>query len=286
MIYLLRIIVIILVGSFQFQATAQINRVFNPSFEQISQCPNSNWQAYYADGWSGLDTSYFGAGGNCNPYLLSSCSSNFGIPSSFSGLIYQYPHSGGSMMAFQYYSFDTLSNIDTRMFLHGKIIGLAPNKSYCIKYYIVLNNASRYGCNNQSVYLDDGSVCSADSCLLPRTWVTPQITNQIIIGDTLNWTKLEGVFNASGNEHFINFGNFADHTQTQVMLINASAQAYAADYILDDVSVIDYNLPAFAGTDAMIANGDSVYLGRPNEIGPECRWWATNTICIAAKNMW
>jgi hypothetical protein len=129
----------------------------------------------------------------------------------------------------------------------------------------------------QSIYLDNGTVCSNDSCLTPRNWVIPQLVNQTIIIDTLNWQKIEGAFTATGNERFINIGNFASHSQTQVLIVGSNLSEQTSDYFIDDVSVVDHNLPAFAGTDALITTGDSVYLGRPNEIGPECRWWANGT---------
>jgi hypothetical protein len=48
-----------------------------------------------------------------------------------------------------------------------------------------------------------------------------------------------------------------------------------AYYYIDDVSVIDISTPAFAGNDTVIIKGDSVYLGRPSEIGLDeaCVWF-------------
>jgi hypothetical protein len=193
---------------------------------------------------------------------------------------YQVPKTGNAFIGYMvlYVDSSTQTTYDIREYVQGRLYKkLDTNETYCVKYYIVSFDTTSLRCNNQAAYLDDGSIDGGNNdCLNPITNVSPQLNNTLVITDDDNWTKIEGTITASGNERFITFGNFKSYLNTLFVNLGVSQENYA-DYAIDDVSVIDYNLPAFAGTDALIATGDSVYLGRPNEIGPECRWWANGT---------
>jgi hypothetical protein len=106
--------------------------------------------------------------------------------------------------------------------------------------------------------------------------VTPQVQNDptVFMKDTFNWIRIQGAFIASGNENTITLGNFVDSATVQFQLFNSNG-SLAPYYLIDDVSLISIDLPAYAGRDTSIAHGDSTYIGRPNEVGlnDDCVWY-------------
>ena len=259
-------------------AYSQTNLVLNPSFEDTVHCPFNNNMISYAMNWSGIDTAASALFSNCNPeYFNSSCGI---ILTSVQPYFHQNARTGSGMVGSIFLSFDSVLLNDNRNYMQGKLSQpLQGGKHYCVKYYVVaLDTASHYFNNKQAAYLDDGGIDSVINCSAPIPNLQPQLVNSTIITDTANWVKLEGSFVAIGNETRITIGNFSPYTQTNYIVQNIPSPLEGVSYYgVDDVSVIENNLPAFAGTDALIASGDSVYLGRPNEIGPECRWWANGT---------
>ena len=52
------------------------------------------------------------------------------------------------------------------------------------------------------------------------------------------------------------------------------------------MSVIDFNLPAYAGPDKNITLGDSAFIGRPPEVGLECVWSTGTTTVGTGGGLW
>ena len=262
---------------------SQINLVLNPSFEDTSACPFTNNQIYFARHWNSLDsTSNFID--NCKPDYYNTCSSNFGLP--HSPIFYQNPKSGNALVHINTYTYDTLSNNDFRDYARGLLVSnLTSNKMYCGKFYINMMAISYFATNKIGAYLDNGTLDSNTSCS-PLNFVNAQIINNNVISDTTNWVKVENAFVANGTERYITLGCFKNRFNLQAVPFNNQSPYIGSFYLIDDVSVIDYNLPAFAGNDASIAIGDSVYLGRPNEIGPECRWLKNGLVVDSNLGFW
>jgi hypothetical protein len=141
----------------------------------------------------------------------------------------------------------------------GRLIApLTAGRTYCVTLYANLCEGADYAVKNIEVYLDDGSVITGgqlgDSCFAPRTWVVPQVSAQMVITDTANWVKIQGSFIANGTERFITIGNFKDkaHTTYQIrqptITINPTSPNYTADYLIDDISVMESSLLAYAGS--------------------------------------
>jgi hypothetical protein len=270
-----KIILLTIFALYHTLLCAQVNHVLNTSFEDFSSCPFMVDQITFADHWSSIDTS--GNASLCTPQYYNACSVNMGVPLGLGN--YQNAKTGAAFVSIGMSIVDsTTSTIyDGREYLQGRLSNiLKQDSSYCVKYFIISVDSSYLRCNNQGVYFDDGSVDAVQSdCLYPLDNILPQIENHSIIIDNNNWQKLESILVANGTESYLTFGNFKSYLFTNYSTVNTNTSFYSsATYLIEDVSVIEYNLPAFAGTDALIANGDSVYLGRPNEIGPECRWWA------------
>ena len=262
---------------------SQVNLVTDPSFEIFSSCPNSELQIELSSGW---DTLRNGGGGL--PALLTKCCQylngcsvpyNLGFHQGF-----QYPRtdsSYGSWGVYQNSSFIAREYIQNK--LNQKLIA---GKSYCLKYYINLNNVSEYAIDQIGAYFDDGTI----SC---PPWgistVVPQIITPVGIyyNDTLNWVQISGVYTANGSEQYLTLGNFKTNANTDTLNFNPSAPRLIAEYNIDDVSLISTDVTAWAHNDTTICAGDSLMLGRIPEIGLDCIWTDTVGHVLGNKaNLW
>jgi gliding motility-associated-like protein len=174
---------------------AQVNLVPNPSFEYNTACPSWFSQISYAYPWAmpSMGTS---------DYFNSCTSGIMGVPLNTDG--YQKARTGnayaGGLMTsgFREYISSSLSS------------ALVKDKYYCIEFYINLADSS-FPMPSDSVsvgmYLSNDSVYNSTVGILPYT---PQIFNPIIqnINDTINWTKISGLYQALGGESYITIGNF------------------------------------------------------------------------------
>ena len=155
---------------------------------------------------------------------------------------------------------------------------LTQGKTYCVTFYVALSNQSTHGIDAIGAYFGDNSLDTITKCNIPITYLTPQIYNPAlnVITDTLNWTAITGTFVANGIEQYMVIGNFKSDANTNTTLTNTlNFPANFADYYLDDVSVIDIDLPAYAGPDKRCIPGDSVFIGREPDVGIDdaCTWY-------------
>jgi hypothetical protein len=165
----------------------------------------------------------------------------------------------------------------TRDYLQGRLFkNLTAGKSYCVSFYVSLTECSHHAIKELGAYLDNGSIDTVQDCGIVQTRYVPQIVNTgTILSDTANWVKIQGSFIANGTERFITISNFKDnaHTTYTATPVNAfQGNCHGTYYFIDDVSVIESDLPADAGPNRHIGNGDSTYIGRPKEVGLECSW--------------
>jgi hypothetical protein len=69
----------------------------------------------------------------------------------------------------------------------------------------------------------------------------PQVENPQgnILTDSLNWTKISGIFTAQGGENYLTIGNFKDSTNTTIIDADSGNGEYNnAYYYIDKVSLI------------------------------------------------
>src|SRR5690606_33931533 len=108
--------------------------------------------------------------------------------------------------------------------------------------------------------------------------LNPQVGNPVgnIIQDTLGWTLIQGKYTAIGSEKYILIGNFRSDSGTNKVFVNPThSPAEFAQYLIDYVSIIESDLPAFAGRDTFCFAGDSVFIGREPDVGIDeaCVWY-------------
>jgi len=261
----------------------QINLVNNPSFELISSCPSSGDQIYLAISW---DTPIGGGGGN--PELFHECCTEpfiCGVPLNSGFTSFQYAQSGVA-----YAGIDAILSWhgnNWREYIQSKLLtGLTANNSYCVKFYVSLSDQSRAYITHLGAYFDDGSVTPT----LPNgiANVIPQVVNTVqVLNDTINWMKIESSFKATGNEEYITIGNFYSISESGIGFFG-NPSYWGAYYYIDDVSVIDVSLPAYAGNDTLIQHGDSIFIGRQPEIGldEDCIWFVNGQPIDTVAGLW
>ena len=165
---------------------AQVNYVLNPSFEQYSQCPYDLDQVAFANYWNSIDTSWHWGEAlfrepRCLPEYCNACSSHLEASVPANEYFYQYPRSGNGMVqTFMIANPATwVGSTTIHDYLQGRINGpLQAGKSYCVTFYVNLEEFSGYAINNIGAYLDDGSIdVGQDSvgCTQAQTAFTPQV---------------------------------------------------------------------------------------------------------------
>ena len=245
------------------------NYVNNGGFEEVVTPPG-----YLPKFWGATDTTkLFGE-------LLSKTIAPIRVPWSSFG--YQWPrHGNNQWIGLQYCP---TCNGNFRTYPRNRLKQVLVNgKTYCVKFYVNLSNQSTHGIDAIGAFFSNSDLDTIKNCNAPITYLMPQIQNLTnnIITDTLNWVVITGTFVANGTEKYMVIGNFKSNLNTNKVLVNpANLPANAADYLIDDVSCIDVDLPAHAGSDVSFIPGDSVFIGRQPDIGIDeaCQWYKLPTI--------
>lgn len=191
---------------------------------------------------------------------------------------YQFPRTGNKFAASQFYCSPNFCPLSDRLYPRNVLKKpLKPNTAYCAGYFVVNTNNCVVGIDSYGIYFGGNSIDTISTCLKPITYLTPQVqyTNGII-SDTLKWTAVTGSFVAAGGEKYMVLGNFKSNSLTNTTIINpTNLPTLSTDVLIDDVSLIELDLLAFAGRDTSVAPGDSVFLGRIPEPGLDelCIWY-------------
>ncbi len=269
----------LVICSLPFAGQAQLNLVYNSGFEQYTNCPSTLDEVKYATFWNGIDTSWRPGMADsldpqCLPDYVNVCSSMSCCSEPHNGHFYQYPHSGSGMMQVLMFYDDTFPLVrNARDYLQGRLRStLIAGQSYCVTFYTVMDNGAGYAINHIGAYLDDGIMDTTVMCGQPQTTHTPQILDTTIIADTFNWIKIQGSFISNGTEKFITIGNFFDTGHTAH--IRRISGEHLSPYLIDDISVIASNAPAYAGPDQTITAGCYTNIGVDSSgDGMPCYWY-------------
>ncbi len=245
-----------------------VNYIGNGSFEEVetnTSIPSFRTVKF----WAATDSlKFYGE-------LLSSKILPIKVPSS--SYTYQLPRTGNNHLIAQ--QFCTSCPIVKRGYPRNRLKhSLKANVEYCFSMYVNLSNESTHGIDALGVYFSDSTIDTIKKCNIPITYLTPQVENPInsLLTDTLNWVLIRGQFIANGIEKYALIGNFRSDTNTNTVLTNSTnLPANGSVYLLDDISLIELNLPAFAGRDTTFKPGDSLFLGRQPDVGIDeaCVWY-------------
>jgi hypothetical protein len=265
--YKFLMLVVFLFPNYSFGQIA--NYVSNGGFEDT--IPNFYQSAFNAANyWNSMDT-------NKSAYLVFST-----IPyinsSPYCSTGFQYPRSGSNFMIGQFFCEGPLCSVNTeRGYPRNRLKQLLQaGKTYCAKYYVVNTNNNRVAMERYGMYFGSSIIDTINYCNIPLIYLTPQVENNNgIITDTLNWIPITGTFVATGTEKYMVIGNFRSNAATNTLQLNTPLTTQSADIYIDDVSVIELNLPAYAGPDIWGIPTTTVYLGRPQDVGIDeaCMWY-------------
>ena len=132
---------------------------------------------------------------------------------------------------------------------------LIEGKCYSVAFYTNLQNRIKKAANNIGAYISKTPITITTSPYLLN--YTPQILlpGNPVITDTLNWTKVSGLYVAEGGEKYITIGNFKNDSSTTTQVVDTAGFGIIYYYI-DDVSLI----PCTDTNDAVIEYEDPFHL--------------------------
>ncbi len=239
---------------------------------------NGGFEEYFMSGIYSIPR-YWGATDSLKPFgeLLTYPDR---VPSS--SYTYQWPRHGKNHLISLLYCPTCLSN--KRVYSRNRLKKmLKAGETYCVSFYVNLSDQSTHGIDAIGAYFSDNTIDTITKCNHAITYLLPQIKNPTnnIITDTMNWIPITGTFVANGTEKYMLIGNFKSDANTNTFLVNsANLPANAGDYLIDDVSCINIDLPAFAGQDQSIIPSDSAFIGRSPDVGIDeaCMWYKLPTV--------
>ena len=251
---------------------------------------NGGFEKYYGCGiaienaksWRTIDSSSAGAVLYCN-----TCIPN--VPNN--SYTYQWPHSGNSYgQTSVLCQTPQCSPYPNRGYFRNRLkANLINGKTYCVKAYVNVSDPSSYGISNIGFFFVDNSIDTITKISAILSYINPQVENPStnMLTDTMNWVAITGTFVANGTEKNCVIGNFRTNAATTKTLINTTMlPAVACDILIDDVSCIPLDLPAYAGADIWAMPGSTIYIGRAQDVGIDeaCLWYnLTNTITPIAN---
>ena len=255
-----------------------VNYVSNPGFEN-SWIMQSGSSVDACQNWEAIDSLKPGY------YVLSVAFGN----APYSSFGFQQPRTGKNFILSQFYC-TNCPRWNPRNRLKQP---LKPNTAYCAKYYVVNTNNNRVAIDSYGLYVGNSDLDTITKCNIPLTYLTPQVENAVgnVITDTLKWTPISGTFVAQGGEKYLVLGNFKSNAATNTILINPTLQVMSNDVYIDDVSLIELDLPAWAGYDSWQVAGDSSFIGREPDIGIDeaCSWYQLPNMSVpiaTVAGMW
>ncbi|MGZ3862719.1 MAG: T9SS type A sorting domain-containing protein [Bacteroidia bacterium] len=222
-----KINILIFILSLGIFARAQ-NLVPNGDFEIYSACPNNISQINYASGWQAAAST---------PDYFNACTSTTGLgtPDNYTG--YQQDCCGGQGYAGFYMLDKNAINNDNREYIYTKLIDtLKAGHKYLASMYVNKANLYDYAVATIGMLFTDTAIILP----FPQGFINsnPQIKNNTLISDTINWILVQDTLTATGNEVYLTIGNFNTNATSDSVKVsnNGYDEAY---YFIDGVSVYD-----------------------------------------------
>ncbi len=256
------------------------NRVNNFSFEDTVQCPTYAGQLYNCKYWFNPvqigSPDYYNSCANSKTTSIPT-SSFITVPDNKLG--YQFPRTGNAYTGVGTYVSNYAEN---REYIKKRLKStMKLGKKYCATFYVSRSDSSIFATGNLGIYFSNDSMINSTPFPPSLISIIPPIEYTSVITDTINWTKIEGVYPATGNENFLTIGNYKNdasttYQQTKPFYMDPGRQNYAYYYV-DDVSVIEINPATAAIKDTLISRCfmDSVQLGTDSTEFATYQWQST-----------
>ena len=228
----------------------------------------------------------FGGPNYCNPCVqidpLNPFQTFNQTPYNFGG--YCVPRSGSSYLNMDYLAFGSAAGVYAKEMVATKLKStLMQNKTYCVEFYVQLNDSSRVAIDKLQISFSEDSIFYQYN--VSNFPLLPYFTNPNgVIKDTANWVKIAGTITATGNEKYMHLGTFSPFNQIIIDTIPDTIQpkyGNCAHYYLDDVYLYDCDaMQAHSGNDTSICPNDSVRLGSYNYTDIKYAWYNEQGILI------
>ena len=218
--------------------------------------------------------------------LFASCTKSISLGTPTNVLGYQYSRTGFAYSNVGLYC-DCIAHqypVEREYIQNNLSNTLINGKEYCITLFVCLAEGGGFATDEIGAYFDDGSI---STCYFCPFIATPQVKSPsgVFITDTMNWTKIQGSFIASGNESYLTIGNFRTDSATKYISVSTLQLRSIASYYIDDVSVIETHSKIYGGKDTAIKAGDTIVLGATTTLGLPCEWYDMQGNKLAASSI-
>lgn len=212
------------------------NFIPNGSFEQYTLCPQSRNDGRLCTKW---DIPTKGTGDYFNTCAPSGINmfNVVDVPNNLGGS--QSPRTGNAYCGF--YACQNFSPpfLEYREYLQVTLDSiLEQGGRYQFEMYLSLGDLSNFASNKIGAYFSSNKISANTDENLN---VVPQIITQTYVTDKIGWTKVTGIYVASGGERYITIGVFnRQNTHTTIPVSggsNSSTYNGVAYYYIDDVSM-------------------------------------------------
>ncbi len=224
-------------------ATAQINLVPNPSFEEYDSCPIA-FGDFFVKNWNNPTISSPDYFNQCNTFYVSTPQNNIG---------FQYARTGNAYIGLAV----VLNTSNFREYAQCKLLRpLKKDREYRFSFFISLADFFSMACDQIGVHFSDFPVSNPFSYnldLIPSCSSKPGY----IFKDKANWVEVEGTYKAIGGEEYLTIGFFAKDININTILLDTNNFGETIYYV-DDVSVIEQDEFPLKVPTAFTPNGDNV----------------------------
>lgn len=226
--------------------SAQQNLVPNGSFEEYSECPETNdiknGQFERATGWWGPTWGTPDFFHRCNNDLNIPSQGMVGVPNNFWGHQEAF-HGDGYVGIVPYNWFPELEIESTAEYIATSLSSrLKPCHSYRFRMRVNLANLSMYAYTRIGVYITSEFIEKSPATTDGLMQRNAQIVNMEPITDTVNWTLITGEFQAKGNESYLYIGYFDEPFGDDTIFIQEPNFAFddrSGYYYVDSVALYE-----------------------------------------------
>lgn len=234
------------------------NLVINPSFENITACPDALEQIENSLLWTSPTTPKADYFHECDG------TNTVGIPANSVG--FQSARTGSAYAGIQVYS--TTSMVDYREYIQTPLISpLIADSIYQVSMYVSpADNLDDCFTDAIGIYFSNDLLSESQETVLNVTPVVQNITGNFLT-DKGNWLLVTGTFTANGGENHLIIGNFLTDAETEEFSdCGTDAVAY---YYIEDVSLELIPELSIVGDD-FICSGETTVLQAVN--GDSFEW--------------
>lgn len=216
------------------------NLVPNPSFEEISVCPQSFYirsADFLIPGWTSATLG--------TPDLFHACSrAEASVPFNWAGE--SNAHSGKGYAGI--YVWDTDIKGNYREYLQSELAEpLKVGEKYKVEFYYKLAPNSVYAINRIGLTFNEAPISLSHDKLIEQAPALSVEKNEIRVNTTGDWERASLIYLAKGGERYVIVGNFFSNEETKNKRLpwrfgkKNNMLDYKSYYFIDDVSVMPFD---------------------------------------------